>query len=180
MLSSDDLKALGIKPGEVFGRILRDSKSCDTKEEALEKAKLVWQCHLDAQAAKPKRDKVFMKPGTAWHYLSFNPCLDYIASREIAGQKASNGERRRWLLSKSVLINGGTPGPDDPVGPTVWQLIFFPSGGRITMLDYASCEDRIRRMDLLAEKCRTGLLADSLEYRWETEVSVVDFPTRRE
>lgn len=40
--------------------------------------------------------------------------------------QASNGERRRWLLNKAVVINGLTPGPDDVIVFPITQLVFFP------------------------------------------------------
>lgn len=49
--------------------------------------------------------------------------------------KASNSERRRWLESGSVQINGQTPGPNDEIEYPINQLVFFPNGKRrCTML----------------------------------------------
>lgn len=39
---------------------------------------------------------------------------------------ASNGEIRRWLMNKAVLINGEFPGPTTTVTYPVTQLVFFP------------------------------------------------------
>lgn len=50
--------------------------------------------------------------------------------------KASNSEIRRWLMNRSILINGERPHPDEPVEFPVKQLIFFPtSPRRCTMQD---------------------------------------------
>lgn len=72
--------------------------------------------------------------------------LDYLCSIDhlpmfLHGNlpmKPSNSQRRRWLESRSVLINGQKPGPRDPVTLPVEQLIFFPKNNksRCTMLDY--------------------------------------------
>ena len=52
---------------------------------------------------------------------------------------ASNSERRRWLQSRSVIINGDRPGPDDLVEMPVTELVFFPSSPRrCTMLQASS------------------------------------------
>lgn len=40
--------------------------------------------------------------------------------------KPSNGQLRRWLTQKSVVINGQFLAPEDKVG-AVWQLVFFPN-----------------------------------------------------
>lgn len=50
------------------------------------------------------------------------------------GIPASNSEIKRWLKSKSVVINGQRPGPFDEIEFPVWQLVFFPKGKRRTTL----------------------------------------------
>jgi len=43
---------------------------------------------------------------------------------------ASRSERKRWLASGSVLINGGKPGPNTEIQFPVRELIFFPKSRR--------------------------------------------------
>lgn len=38
----------------------------------------------------------------------------------------SNGELKRWMLNKAVLINGVTVAPGDEISFPVEQLVFFP------------------------------------------------------
>lgn len=47
---------------------------------------------------------------------------------------ASNSERRRWLESRSVIINGVKPGPQDEIVFPVNELVFFPKGERRTTM----------------------------------------------
>lgn len=75
-----------------------------------------------------------MIPGSAWHFLCTNPCLQGMFSIEKF-IVASNSEKRRWLQNKAVIINGERPGPDDPLDFPLEQLVFFPKGQRrITMI----------------------------------------------
>lgn len=39
---------------------------------------------------------------------------------------ASNSERRRWLMSKSVVINGVRPDWKDEIEFPITELVFFP------------------------------------------------------
>jgi preprotein translocase subunit Sss1 len=54
-------------------------------------------------------------------------------------QKASNSEMRRWLKSKSVLINGRTPDWDEIVEFPVTELVLFPRSkkNRCTLMQTA-------------------------------------------
>lgn len=124
-LTSKELIAVGIKPGELFGRCL---KECQTVEEAL---RLV-ETH---SPKKTLHEKITLIPGTVWHWLCTNDCLKGMFSREIAGKIASNSEKRRWLEQKAVVINGLTPGPDEIIDSTITSLVFFHNGvSRCTML----------------------------------------------
>lgn len=49
-------------------------------------------------------------------------------------RRASNGDRRRWLQSGAVVINGERPGPDDLVELPVNSLVFFPKSKRKTTM----------------------------------------------
>ena len=68
--------------------------------------------------------------------FSYIKSLSYLpSSRE--GRKVgrpSNSEIRRWLVNKSVLINGVYPLPDDEISSQITQLVFFPKGRTVTML----------------------------------------------
>lgn len=44
----------------------------------------------------------------------------------------TDAEIRRWLENKAVQINGLRPKPTDIIEFPVWELIFFPKGGRRT------------------------------------------------
>lgn len=41
--------------------------------------------------------------------------------------QASNGQIRRWLQDKAVVINGLRPSPTDEVTFPVTQVVFFPN-----------------------------------------------------
>lgn len=113
MITSSDLIAAGIKPGPLFGRCL---KECNTIEEALELVAANTK-------TKPIQQKVFMKPGSVWHWLCNNPCLQGLFSREMQGKIASNSEKRRWLEQGCIVINGKTPKPDDLMDDICeWEL----------------------------------------------------------
>ena len=69
--------------------------------------------------------------------------LDYLCSLDhvpmvLNGNlpiRASNSERRRWLESRSVEINGLRPAPRDAIQYPITSLVFFPrSPRRTTML----------------------------------------------
>lgn len=44
----------------------------------------------------------------------------------------SNRDMKRWLETKSVVINGQRPGPKDEVQFPITELVFFPKGRRRT------------------------------------------------
>lgn len=122
-LTPKDLIALGIKPGELFGKILR---YCQTTEHALE----VWNSREIVV-----RESVVMLTHSVWDWLCNAEFFQGMTSREFPDRHASNGEKRRWFESGSVIINGQALGPDDLAPLTVDTLVFFPrSPLRITML----------------------------------------------
>lgn len=122
-LSSQDLIKAGIKPGQTFGKCLK----CATIEEAL----ALWNA---SQESKPKAEKKDVDwSGTAFEWLCTNPCFQNFASRETPGTHASKSEKKRWLESGSVLIDGKKIGPHDEVPDEFSEIVFFPNGRRVTM-----------------------------------------------
>ena len=85
MLTSKELIDAGIKPGELFGKIL---KTCQTIEEA----KKFWE---ENQPQKKVVQTNKMIHGTIWWWLCKHPCFEKVPSTEFPGQAASNSERRR-------------------------------------------------------------------------------------
>lgn len=74
-----------------------------------------------------------MKTGiTAWEFmLSLRPALPMSKERGGKDQEgrclpASNGEVKRWLLNKAVVIDGKHLQPQDEVDFPVTQLVIFP------------------------------------------------------
>lgn len=127
MLTSQDLIAAGIKPGELFGRIL---KGCQTIDEAL----AVWEEHLTQKSRNTIAGKKII-PGSCWHWLINCIAFHGLSSREFPGTIASNSEKRRWLESGGIRINNCFPKPDDMVNFPIFDLVLFPnSKNRITML----------------------------------------------
>lgn len=125
MLSSKDLINAGIKPGPLFGQIL---KSCLTIEEALG----IWE---EQQPQKEhKTNKVIN--GSAWEFLINNPCLKGIPSLEFSGTVASNSEKRRWLEQGAIIINGIKVKPDDIIFFPLTELVFFHNSTKhkVTMI----------------------------------------------
>lgn len=126
-LTAKDLIAAGIKPGELFGRIL---KGCQTLDEA----KAVWDEHQQQKEKSVIAGKR-MLPGSFWEWFVKHPAFAGMVSREFPGSVASNSEKRRWLDSGGIRVNLVFPKPDDVVQFPIEDLVFFPkSDGRITML----------------------------------------------
>lgn len=126
MLNSKDLILAGIKPSHIFGKCLQ----CSTIEEALD----LWHSFCAEKANKEKKDRVLIVAGSIWDWLCNHSHFQGMFSREMPGNIASKGEKRRWITSRSVLINGRTDwSPDDKVPRPLTELVFFPKGRRITM-----------------------------------------------
>jgi len=74
---------------------------------------------------------------TALEYLQSLRPIYLPVSREgsIPCAPPSNSELKRWLRKGSVIINGTTPSPLDEVQEPIHELIFFPKGRRVTMVE---------------------------------------------
>lgn len=73
---------------------------------------------------------------TAWDFLKIisQKCSGFFSS-EHPGQKVTTSELKRWLINKSVQINGQKPNWDDTVAFPVKDMVLFPkSKNRITTL----------------------------------------------
>lgn len=55
-------------------------------------------------------------------------------SVERPSSVATNSEKKRWLLQRSVIINGITPKPEDEIELPLTSLVFFPNGKRRTTM----------------------------------------------
>lgn len=138
MLTSQQLLDAGIKPGPLFGKCLK----CDTVDDALA---LVQENKKEKEHTS---SKIFMKPGTVWHWLCTNDCLQSMFSIEKPSKTASNSEKRRWIEQGAIKLNGRTDWKPDDEMPTmlevvpglwpfrhtkcieqfdVWELVFFPN-----------------------------------------------------
>lgn len=119
MLTSAQLIELGVKPGPLFGQLLK----CDTLEQAREI--LAQQpVKTGTHTSKPPR------PGSVLSWLLHNPCLQNMASVDCPGKIASNSEKRRWLENRAVQINGEYLSADDDMPYPIESLVFFPNGKR--------------------------------------------------
>lgn len=139
MLTSSELISLGIKQGELFGKILKTVKSCTIKEEAENIAREMWSQFLtNKQQEQGSHKSIKMIPGSVWDWLCHNPVFIGMCSIETGNNTASNSEKRRWLENGSVLINGLRPEPDwmkEPLFDFVFELVFFSgSKKQITMV----------------------------------------------
>jgi hypothetical protein len=73
------------------------------------------------------------------YLLSLRPALPLSAEKtpgefEPGEINPSNGEVRRWLKNKAVLINGRAPDEKGFIDLPVTSLVFFPKGKRRTTL----------------------------------------------
>jgi len=129
VVTSKELIEAGIKPGELFGILLRECKD-------IEEAKLRWEKERPVKVEKKQIKQEQKGELTVLDWLCENDCLKGLLSREFKDCRvASKSERRRWLESKAVIINGQPMGPDDVMKWPVTSLIFFPSSNnKVTML----------------------------------------------
>lgn len=126
-LTAKQLIDAGIKPGELFGRIL---KGCQTVDEAL----AVWDEHQQQREKSVVAGKKII-PGSCWHWLINCIVFHGLPSREFSGTIASNSEKARWLQSGGIRINECFPKPDDLITFPIWDLVLFPnSKNRVTMI----------------------------------------------
>lgn len=68
----------------------------------------------------------------AWQYLIELNSVCQFHSKERSG-KVSNSELKRWLVNKSVLLNGRRINFDETVDFPVEQLILFPKKNKVTI-----------------------------------------------
>ena len=66
---------------------------------------------------------------TALEYLKSLPFSPVSTEGNRCGP-ASNSELRRWLIKRSVVINGVRPLPHDKICFPIASLVFFPKGKR--------------------------------------------------
>jgi len=126
MLTSQQLKDAGIKPGPLFGKCL--------KLASIEEALAFVAANTEE---KTEHKSVKILQFSVWEWLCKHPCLQNMCSIETAGKIASNSEKLRWIMNHSVSINGRTDwSPDDEIPDDITQLVFFPvsTKRRITML----------------------------------------------
>jgi len=74
---------------------------------------------------------------TAFTYikgLEFLPVVRTRGKKSTFG-RPSNSEIFRWLESGSIIINGVKLKPYDYIDYPIEQLIFFPKGQTVTMID---------------------------------------------
>ena len=75
---------------------------------------------------------------TAFEFLKDFPFLPVAIergkNRGLHYGRPSNSEIKRWLKSRSVIINGVTPLFDDEINFLVLELVFFPNGKRRTTM----------------------------------------------
>ncbi len=69
----------------------------------------------------------------AFLYIKSLPYLPDSTEGQKTG-RPSNSEIIRWLVKRSVLINGTTPSPDDEIIFPIAELIFFPKSDRKTTM----------------------------------------------
>jgi len=117
----------GIRPGALFGRIM---KSCQTIDEAL----AMWEKHQE-QKSKDAIEGKKIVDGSFWHWLVNNQCFHGLPSREFPGSIASNSEKRRWLESGGIRVNGEFPKANHLVQFPIFDLVLFPnSKNKVTMV----------------------------------------------
>ena len=75
MLNAKKMIEAGIKPGALFGRIM---KSCQTIDEAL----AMWEKHQE-QKSKDAIEGKKIVDGSFWHWLVNNQCFHGLPSREF-------------------------------------------------------------------------------------------------
>ena len=118
MVTAKQIVAMGFS-GKRVGEILKILNKCSPEEV---------EEFLNTGEVPKNPGSVKLTPGTVWWWLCHHPCVIGIKS-------ASNSEKRRWLETSAVIINGTALKADDPMPDTVESLVFFPNSQlRITML----------------------------------------------
>lgn len=110
--------------GKKVGEIIKWSKEWDEDQ---------IQGFLSTGKIPDIKKDTAIKPWTCLWWFINNPCV-----KDLLG--SSNSQKRRWLEEGAVVINGQKLGPDDPFpgyddDKIITQLIFFPNGSTITMID---------------------------------------------
>ena len=128
MLTSQELKDAGIKPGPLFGKCLQ----LNSIEEAL--------AFVTANTKTDTRKSIKMVSGSIWEYLCKHPHFAGMSSIEMSGQVASNSEKRRWIEQGAICLNTTTNWKPDDLIPTIvndgdvlyqiYHLVFFPNSSR--------------------------------------------------
>jgi len=72
---------------------------------------------------------------TAFGFLKSFPKSWLPFNNEGRPQTMSNSTLWRLLLRGSIIINGENPKPKDKVSFPIRQLVFFPKGRRVTLVD---------------------------------------------
>jgi hypothetical protein len=120
MLTSQDLKDMGLTPGPMFAKIFKAVKECKTKESALEIANAIVNGTFASFNAT-----ISVIEGSALDFL-----LSFPFCPSSQGGFASNAEKRRILENKAVIINGNKPGPNDIISFPLTELVFFPNSNK--------------------------------------------------
>lgn len=66
--------------------------------------------------------------------LAVNCVLNWMIGKQDFFPSSSISEKRRWLESGSVIINGQKMKPEEIVPIEIETLVLFPSGQTVTML----------------------------------------------
>lgn len=69
---------------------------------------------------------------TAYEYLIHMNEVSWLPPSIEGHKELSNGEIKRWLKNRAVLINGTKPDWDEEISIPVNELVFFPKGNRRT------------------------------------------------
>ena len=74
---------------------------------------------------------------TVFEYIKSLPWLPTVLKRgqgKLVYGRPSNSEIRRWLVNRSVVINGEKSLPDDEIKFPITRLGFFPKGQTVTLI----------------------------------------------
>jgi len=69
--------------------------------------------------------------------IEFLKSWRWLPPDRIRCGRPSSSELWRWLSKGSVIINGDKPKPKDEVQYPIKELIFFPKGRRVTIVQEA-------------------------------------------
>jgi len=120
-MTSEQLLALGVK-GELFGRLLRETKHLSDEEAE----KLVIKLKAESNNKERKKNKWAVEDGSILQWFLENPHIRPHSKEPGNSGPASNSEIKRWLEQGSVRLNGLFPKPDWVFPAKVDDLVFFP------------------------------------------------------